>query len=85
MDLDLGRWICIRCLSGPLKRRLTFLCCSISLHPKRSMGDSELNNQCQSNGYRRIRGQETLYEICAAVCATIRVLYSSNSTPVHAL
>ena len=72
MDLGLGRWIYIVlrqhgsawCLSGPLKRLAYSICCSVSLHLKRSMGDSEPPDifQHQSTGYLRTRGQETLYE-----------------------
>ena len=62
-----------RCLSGSLATlRLNFLCCSVSLHLKRSMGDSEPPDifQHQSTGYFRTRGQETLYETYACVIHT---------------
>ena len=60
---------------------LTFLCCSVSLHLKRSMGDSEPTDsfQHQSTGYLRTRGQEAnLYETCACVIHT-------NATAAYAL
>ena len=61
----------------------TFLCCSVSLHLKRSTPDIF---QHQSTGYLRTRGQETLYEACACVIhsnCSCRLIYSCIIIPLY--
>ena len=59
MDLDLGKWICI-----------VLLCCSVSLHLKRSMGDSGL----------RTRGQETCAALSTFLCYDLSLLHLKRAS-----
>ena len=65
-------WICMVLEWTPEEASLLQdqpFCCSVSLHLKRSMGDSDIF-QHQSTGYLMTRRQETLYETCACVIHT---------------
>ena len=64
MDLGLGRCICIVLRQHS---RIDFLCCSISLHLKRSSGDLSL--QCQS-AMTSNKGQRILQDLSLQAAIT---------------